>query len=152
MTTFAVSFYDVVLWLHITAVVVGFGGTFAYGIIIATAAKQDPRAIPAVLAGVTQNSKTLVTGGGVLVLLTGIYLAADAWSMGDFFVSWGFVAVLVLIGMTHTVFRQNEELAAKSAPGTPEHERAMGNLSRFGPIAGIIIVVTIYVMSAKPFL
>ena len=37
MTTLAVTFYDVVVWLHVTAVVVGLGPTFAYGVYIAIA-------------------------------------------------------------------------------------------------------------------
>jgi len=35
----AVVFYDVVLWLHIAAVVVGFGSTFAYALIPTHVAK-----------------------------------------------------------------------------------------------------------------
>ena len=37
MTTLAVQFYDVIVWLHVSAVVVAFGPTFAYGIYFARA-------------------------------------------------------------------------------------------------------------------
>ena len=40
----AVAFYEVVLALHIMAVVVAFGVTFAYPIMFAVVAKADPRA------------------------------------------------------------------------------------------------------------
>ena len=82
MTTLAVTFYDVVLWLHISAVVVGFGSTFAYAVIMAVSAKTNPRSVPAVIAAVAANDRTLVSIGSILVLLTGLYLAADADRVG----------------------------------------------------------------------
>lgn len=163
MTVFA-DFYDVVKWIHISAVVVGFGSTFAYGVIIATAMKSHPRSVPGVIAGISQNSRTLVSAGGLLVLITGVYLLNDRWDNSDFFGAFGFVAVVVLLGMTHTVFRKNEEAATKAAERdieqsgggdvkwSPEFEKANVTLSRFGALAGLIIIVTIYVMVDKPFL
>jgi hypothetical protein len=44
--TFAISAYDVSLFLHITAVVVGFGATFAESIMFPVAMKLDPRHLP----------------------------------------------------------------------------------------------------------
>ena len=49
MQTLAVTFYDVVVWLHVSSVVVAFGPTFAFGIYLALAARKYPRAMPAVL-------------------------------------------------------------------------------------------------------
>ncbi len=165
MTTLAVTFYDVVVWLHISAVVVGFGGTFAYGVIIATAAKADPRSLPGVLAGISANSRSLVTIGSIVVLLTGIYLAADAWDFGYFFIAWGVVAILILLGLIHGYFLPNEKRAAEAAARDveragptgevefgPEFERANAGLAKVGSLAGILIVLTVYVMTAKPFL
>jgi hypothetical protein len=41
-----VQFYDVVVWLHVSSVVIAFGATFAFGIYLALAARKHPRAIP----------------------------------------------------------------------------------------------------------
>jgi hypothetical protein len=164
MTTLAVTFYDVVLWLHISAVVVGFGGTFAYGVILATAARTSPRSMPGVIAGISANDRSLVTIGGVLVLVTGIYLAADRWDFSEFFIGWGILAVLVLLGLTHGYFLPNERRARDAAvrdierAGSgqvefgPEFNRANAGLARIGGLAGLIIIITVYVMTAKPFL
>jgi hypothetical protein len=160
----AVSFYDVVVWLHVSAVVVGFGGTFAYGVFLATAGRSDPRAMPAMLAAMRANDRSLVTVGGLLVLVTGVYLAAVQWGFGPFFVGWGIVAVLVLLGLTHGYFRPNERRAQEAAErdieaaGDGEVEfgedfrQAGRRLSIVGAVAGLIIVLTVYVMVAKPFL
>lgn len=56
----AVSFYEVVLWLHITAVVVGFGGTFAYGVLLAAARRSAPRSLPGLLGALQANDRSLV--------------------------------------------------------------------------------------------
>ena len=47
MMLLAASAYDVVLALHIMAVVVAFGVTFAYPIMFAVAARHDARGRPA---------------------------------------------------------------------------------------------------------
>ena len=164
MTTLAVTFYDVVLWLHVSAVVVGFGSTFAYAVIMAVSAKTNPRSVPAVIAGVAANDRTLVSIGSIIVLLTGLYLAADRWDFSEFFIGWGIVAVLILIGMTHAVFlpsdRKGAELAERdiAAAGDGEVEfsdefnRETTRIARMGTLAGVIVILTVYVMVAKPFL
>lgn len=163
MAAAAVTFYDIVLWLHVTAVVVGFGGTFAYGVLIAVAGRSDPRSLPGLLEAIRANDRSLVTVGGIVVLVTGIYLAADAWQFSDFFISWGIIAVLVLLGLVHGFFLPNERRAREAAErdieaagsGTvelgDEFNTANGRLAKMGPVAGLIVVLTVYVMVAKPF-
>ena len=164
MTTASVQFYDVVLWLHITGVVVGLGVTFAYGIFISVANRVAPRSMPGVLAGVTATSRALVTPGVLLILITGIYLTADRWDFGDFFVAWGIVAIVILFALGLGFFRPSEEKARVAAEEDvkragsgevrfgPEFERLNGLLAKVGMASGLLIVLTVYVMTAKPFL
>lgn len=160
----AVAFYDVVLWLHIAAVVVGFGSTFAYAVIPAYVAKNSPRALPALYRAMIANDRTLVTIGGTIVLLSGLYLAADRWEFSEFFIGWGIVAVVLLLGLNGAFFTPNNRRAAEAAERDieragsgpvefgPEFEKVNGKLATMGPLAGLVIVLTIYVMAAKPFL
>ncbi|HEV2075126.1 MAG TPA: DUF2269 family protein [Thermoleophilaceae bacterium] len=162
--TGAVSFYDVVLWVHVTAVVVGFGGTFVYGVLLTVATRSAPRSLPGVLAGIRANDRSLVTVGGVVVFVTGIYLALDRWELSEFFISWGFLAVIVLLGLVHAFFLPTEGRALKAAERDieaageggvdlgEEFARANRKLAIMGAVAGLIIVLTVYVMVAKPFL
>jgi MFS family permease len=164
MITLAVTFYDVVLWLHITAVVVGFGSTFAYAVLPGWVAQNSPRAMPGLLRAMTANDRSLVTIGGVVVLLSGIYLAADRWEFSDFFIGWGILTVIVLLGLTGALFIPNERRAADAADRDieragsgpvefgPEFEKANRKMMVAGPLTGLLIVLTIYVMTAKPFL
>ena len=164
MTTTAVTFYDVVLWLHISAVIVGFGSTFAYGVLATFAAKDNPRSMPSVLAGIMANDRSLVTFGGLLVLVTGFYLVIDRWDFGEFFIGWGIIAVLFLLGITHGYLLPNERRAKAAAERDIERagsgpvefgeqfNKANGNFAKVGTVAGIVVVLTVYVMTAKPFL
>jgi hypothetical protein len=159
-----VQFYDVVKWLHVSAVVVGLGATFAYGVFIAVAARSAQRATPGVIAGIQASTRMLVIPGLVLILATGIYLMIDRWELSDFFIGWGIVAVLILFAMGPAVFGPNQDKAKQAAEEDieragagpvefgPEFNRASSILGRAGPLAGIVVILTVYVMVAKPFL
>ena len=165
MTTLAVTFYNVVLWLHISAVVLAFGPTFAFGIYIALAQRKYPRAIPAVIEAQVMVSRSFVTLGGILIFITGMYLAGDVWDFSDFFVVWGLLAIIVLLGLAHGFFIPNDQRALRAAKRdieaagptadvelSREFNEASGRSARMGPIAGLLVILTIYVMAAKPFL
>lgn len=161
-----VQFFDVVLFFHILAVVIGFGPTFAYSAFIAIAGKDGGRAVPSVSRGIEFWDKTIVTPASLLVLATGIYMVADtpAFELSDFFVSWGIAAVIVLLGVTHGIMlpalRRSIEVAereVKAAPGdgpvefSAEYEGHVKKLQTWGPLLGLIVILTIYFMTAQPF-
>jgi hypothetical protein len=160
-----VQFYDVVVWLHVSSVVIAFGATFAFGIYLALAARKHPRAIPAILESTTVIQRSMVTIGGLLILVTGLYLTADRWDFGDFFIAWGIIAILALLGLVHGFFLPHDQRALRAAKRDIEDAGPTGEVrfsdefnehsaksARMGPIAGLIVILTIYVMVAKPFL
>jgi Predicted integral membrane protein (DUF2269) len=160
----AVQFYDVVVWLHITAVVIAFGPTFAFGIYLATTGRNHPRSIPAVLEAQSVVNRTLVTLGGVVVLLSGLYLAADGDWFDEVFVAVGIVAIIVLLGLVHGFLEPNDRRAKAVAQRdieaagagevrfSEEFRARSGRSARVGALAGLIVILTIYFMAAKPFL
>src|SRR5271165_3446046 len=94
----AVSAYEVGLAVHIMAVVVAFGVTFAYPIMFAVAARRDPRSLPLLHRIEYTVERMLVNGGLVLVLAAGIFLASDGHHWSEFFVQWGLAVVIVIGG------------------------------------------------------
>ena len=148
-----VMFYDVVKFFHILAIVLAFGPTFSYALFY-TFAGRDPRALPAVAKASSTWDRYFGTGGAIVAIITGIYLASDRWDYSDFFISWGFVAIIVLLGMTHSFFIPQSvkagELAERdlkaSAGGEPvlsdEFNQVAARLNKVGPVAGIIVVIT----------
>ena len=164
MIAATVTFYNVVVWAHISAVVLAFGPTFAYGIFIAIAGRDDPRSLPTIFRVLQRIDRSMVTIGAIVILITGLYLAGDSWDFGDFFVAWGLIAIIVLIGMVHGFFlpneRRAEQLARRDIEASDggkvelsrEFNEVSGKMARLGPVAGLIVILTIYVMAAKPFL
>lgn len=154
--------YKIALFLHILAVVLAFGPTFGYGILFSVLPNY-PRATPAVLAGIQKIDRYLVSPGLIVVLLAGIYLLVasdDVWDGGDAFISVGFLAIIVLFGLQHAFFRPQtaraKELAERDLQAgdtfSDEFEEVSRRLGTVGPIAGLIVVVTIFFMSYKPFM
>jgi len=154
--------YKVALFLHIVAVVLAFGPTFGYGFFFAVVPKY-PRAAPAVLEGIQKVDRFLVNPGMIVLLLAGIYLliaSDDAWSGSDAFVTVGFIAIIVLFGLQHAYFqpkvRQLKEIAERDLEKgdtlSAEFESIGDQVGKVGTFAGLIVVITIFFMSYKPFM
>jgi uncharacterized membrane protein len=164
MPVATVDFYDVIKWVHVSAVVIALGPTFAFGIYYAIAQRQDPRSVPTITEATIAIQRSLLTIGAILILASGIYLTIDRFSFADVFVNVGMVVVIVLVGLSHAFFIPNDRRAAEVAradieaagAGDVELSSEFGRLSRrsavVGMLAGLIIIVTIYFMTAKPFL
>jgi hypothetical protein len=146
MVAATVTFYSVVVFFHIAAVVIGFGPTFAYGAYMATAQREGGQAIPLIGRTIVFWDRTVNTAAMTLILLTGIYLASDGpYGTGSFFISWGFVAIVILFALTHAFFiprtRRAVELAERdlAAPDgklSTEFEALSGQLAKVGTAAG----------------
>jgi len=150
--------YSVGLFIHILAVVLAFGPTFAYGIIFSVMPKY-PRAAPAFFEAIRKVDTYLVNPGMVVVLLAGIYLMSDGnWDGSEAFITIGFLAILILFGLQHAFFRPQgrkaQELAERDLKAgdsfSAEFEEVSRRLGMVGPIAGLIVVVTIFFMTVKP--
>jgi uncharacterized membrane protein len=148
------------LFLHVLAVVVGFGPTFAYTLFFSVA-PRFPRATPAIIEGVQKSDRLLVTPGLIVVLLAGIYLQVEGdWDAGEAFINFGYVAIIVLFALQHAFFaprmRSAKELAERDLEAgdelSEEFNAVAQRIARVGSLTGLILVVTIFFMTYKPFL
>lgn len=155
----AITGYEIGNFVHVLAVVLAFGPTFAYSIFAATAMKTEPRSVPTILRGIVQVDRFLVTPGMIVVLLAGIYLLAEGdISAGESWVSVGFVAILVLFAMAGMFFaprnRRALELAERDLEKGdqlgPEFEALTKQIAIGGQVAALIVIVTIFFMVVKP--
>jgi uncharacterized membrane protein len=158
MVTANITDYSVGLFIHILAVVLAFGPTFGYGILFSVL-PNHPRATPGLLAGIQRVDRYLVTPGMVVLLLAGIYLLAEGpWDSSEAFITIGFLAIIALFGLQHGFFRPQtakaKELAERDLRAgdtlSAEFEEVSRRLGTVGPIAGLIVVVTIFFMAVKP--
>jgi hypothetical protein len=155
----AASLFEVVLAIHIMAVVVAFGVTFAYPIMFTVAARQDPRGLPLVHRIEYTIERMLINPGLLLVLLAGIYLASKGHYWSDFFVQWGLAAVVVIGALVGGVMiptaKRAELAAARDVAAGGDGEIVLGDeyralvrrLTIVGTLLSLIVLVTILFMA-----
>jgi uncharacterized membrane protein len=155
----AIGLYDFVLTIHILAVVVAFGMVFAYPLRDAQIRRAGPGDVAALHSLHLALARKLLTPAMVVVLLAGLYLALDRWSLGDGWISATFAILIVLFGLVGAVLtptdRRLAELAERDAAaggGAPSEEylRASRTAALVGSLALGLVVVAIFLMSARP--
>src|SRR4051794_38332389 len=112
-----VTFYNVVLFIHIAAAVIAFGGTFTYGLVQAVVTRPEQRRHVAFWHRLQHEvGNNLITPAAIVILLAGIYLAAVGnYDFAKAFVTIGIVIIVVLLGAGHAFFAPNELRAAEAA-------------------------------------
>jgi predicted integral membrane protein DUF2269 len=155
--TFAVTFYDVSVWLHVSAVVVGFGATFAESVTFPVAMKMSVRHLPFVhRLGITINQR-LATPALVLIVITGIYQTADRWEFSQFWISATFLIAIILGGLNGAYFIPGErrllaqietELAETGEPSA-DYLRKARQMGMVGALAGVLVLLAIFFMVTK---
>jgi uncharacterized membrane protein len=158
-----VSTFDISLFIHITAVVVGLGATFAESITFPVAMKLDPRHLPYVHRLHLAINRWFATPALVLIILTGLYQVEEGgFDIGAAWVSAGFAIVLVLGGLMGAYFipadRRLAEMAEReiAAAGDGEvvlsddYQRRARMTGIVGSIAGVLIVAAVFLMVVQP--
>jgi len=158
MVLASVTLYGVVLAVHIMAVVVAFGTSFAYPAFMPWARKNHPQAMPVIHAMSDRLGRLVMSPAMALVLICGIYLASDADAWSESWVSVPLVILLVIGGMGGMFFAPNERklgaLATRDLAGGGSLSAEYDELFKRVAIAGLIVcglvLVAIFFMAAKP--
>lgn len=148
-----IRFYSVVVWIHVTAVVAAFGALFAYPIFLAVNARA-PIAERANFHRLQIAFSKYLTGPAIaVILLAGIYLASDAHLWSQAWLQAGFALLLVIAGLGITVLRRGEEnlIEASEAGDERRYASRLATLRVWVLVTLVLIVVTIFLMTAKPF-
>jgi hypothetical protein len=155
----AVGFYEVVLALHILAVVIAFGATFAYPVLLGVVAKSDTRALPALYRALHAISQRVIMPGVAAILVFGIYLASHLHLWSSFFVQWG-LGVVIVIGAVEGAYLGPREKrlievadqdVATAGEGpvsfSAEHDSLVRVIGGVGALMDVLVVITIYFMA-----
>jgi uncharacterized membrane protein len=163
----AVTSYQFSVFLHVTAVVVGFGATFAESITFPVAMTMDKRHLPYVHRLQRAINQWMTTPAMVVILATGFYQVSDRdWDMGDFWLSGSLAIVIVLgaiLGMYFVpedrrlqALAERDIAASGGASGdgeivlSEEYQRRGRREGIVGGLAGLLVVIAIYLMITKP--
>jgi uncharacterized membrane protein len=159
----AIYFYDVVLSVHIMAIVAAFGVTFAYPILFPYVTREHPRMLPGLHGAQERIGKFLITPSATIALIAGFYLASDRHYMGKVWVIVPLIILIALLGLGGAFFAPNErraaelstrDVAAAGADGpvmlSPEYRAVAARIAKVGTLASLLVLVAIFFMAAKP--
>jgi len=158
----ATSAYEIVLAVHVMAVVIAFGWTFTLPIVYAVASTRDPRSLPVLHRIEYTVSRVILNPALVVVLGAGIYMASDGHHWGEFFVQWGIGAVLVIGALVGSLLipaaKRAEEAVRADLEGFSGGEFQPGEAYRvatrrlnvIGSAASLLVLLTILFMVIKP--
>jgi hypothetical protein len=162
----AVTIYDFSVFLHVSAVMIGFGATWAEAVMFPVAAKMSPRHLPYVHRLQLVINKLLAAPAILIVAGTGIYQVSEGnWDYGDLWVS-GTIAILVVVAAILLAYfiptdRKLLPIIEKEIADLGGGEIQLSQLSAeyirkgklegaIGTLMGVLLIVAIYFMTTKP--
>jgi uncharacterized membrane protein len=157
--TLAISLYDISVWVHISAVVVGFGATFAEALAFPVAMRVGVRHLPYVHHLQLAINQRLASPALLLIILTGIYQTIDAdWGFGSFWISATLLIAIVLGGLLGAYFVPTDRrLAAQAQRELDETGNVSDDYQRkarlegiLGAVAGLLVIAAVFLMVTKP--
>jgi uncharacterized membrane protein len=161
----AVTSYLVVQALHVMAVVAAYGLPMAYPMLLPYLRRRHPRAMPGVHDVQYRLNIRLTGPGTVLILAFGIYMASKHHLWGETWVAVpvAIIAVIAVVGGAVIVpaSRRMADLARSDVDGAPagdgtvawssEYDRVFSRYMVAEVFLGVLVLVAIFFMAAKPF-
>jgi hypothetical protein len=160
----AVTGYLVVQSLHVMAVVAAYGLPMAYPLLLPYLRRRHPHSMPGV-HDVQYRLNVWLTGPGTAIILAaGVYMASkhDLWGEAWVDVPIAIMAVIVLLGggfvvpvsgkMAKLAHSDVEAAAAGGAVSwSAEYERAYRRYLAAEILLGVLVLVAVFFMVARPF-
>jgi uncharacterized membrane protein len=159
----AVTSYELSLFIHITAAIVGLGVTFAEGLTYPVAMRMDPRYLPYKHSLQLAINKYLALPALVVLLASGLYQADEAgfelgrtWLVG----AMSIIALLAVMLIAYFIPEDRRLLAIvqRDIGASEGGEVALSDeyLGRvrieeiLGALAGLLVIAAVYLMVTKP--
>lgn len=149
---FAIALYDVVLFVHVAAVVVAFGGSFLYPMIYAVAAGAAPAQRAALHDLQARYGRTYVSFGLLVVVLAGAYLATDRDLWSEPWVSGPLLIAIVIGGIGGGYLGPRERRLAElgeRADAESEYGRVLGQARVASAAVSGLVLVAAFLMVTK---
>jgi len=159
----SISTYTISVWIHVSAVVIGFGATFAGAVAFPLALRAYPRHLPFVHHLSLAINRRLATPALVIVIVTGFYQVSKGnWKMSSFWISATLLIAIALGGLIGAYFvptdrklaalAEREVAAAGGGAFSPseEYARLSQREGTIGAVVGVLIVVALFLMITKP--
>ncbi len=159
-----ISLYNIVLWIHVTAVVGAFGLTLAYPLLMSSARQGAERALPSLHWLIGMWGARLVSIGGLVVLAAGLYLSVEGpYDFGDPWIGASLLILIVLGGIAGGYVAPREralsELASRDVLATEATDdvvlgndyRALARQVRIVSwVSAALVLAALFLMVTKP--
>jgi len=150
VTTLAIVFYDVVLFVHIAAVVIAFGGSFLYPMIYPVATRAAPAQRAALHDIQARYGRTYASFGLLVVVLAGAYLATDRDLWSEPWVSGPLLIAIVIGGIGGGYLGPRERRLVELAEGDDgEYRKVLGQARLASTAVSGLVLVAIFLMTTK---
>jgi uncharacterized membrane protein len=159
----AVSTYQLSLFVHVTAAIIGLGAAFAESLTYPVAIRLDPRHLPFKHRLQLWINASLALPALVVLFATGIYQASEAdYDLGAFWLTGTMGIVLVLAVMLGAYFIPEDrrlramvqrDIAASGSGAvvlSAEYQRRVRIEAALGTVADLLVIAAVYVMVTKP--
>lgn len=154
----AIVFYDVVLFLHVAAIVVAFGVTFTYPVVLPWLQRNHPRAMATAHQTQSRIGSRIIGPFGTLALLTGIYMAADRDLFSETWVTVPMTILIIILiaGGTFFLPRERElvQIARRDLDAgdalSAEYAAKARVLAIGGAASALLVLIALFFMVVKP--
>jgi uncharacterized membrane protein len=157
----SITFHSILVFIHVTAAVVGLGATFALAVAFPLAVRVgDPRALLFMHRLSLEVTRKLASPALLVILITGIWQAADGdFDFGAPWISAAFVIVIILGGLQGGYFTRTDrkliamvegELANGATELSAEYQKEANREGAMGALTGLLIVIAVFLMVTKP--
>ena len=158
MTFAEIDAYSLSVFLHVSAVVVGFGATFAEAIMFPVAMKAGVRHLPYVHKLQLAINQRLATPALAIVILTGLYQTSERWEWDVAWINATFVIVLVIGGLLGGYFipadrrlaAQAERELAETGEVSEDYLKQARREGMVGALTGLLLIAAVFLMVTKP--
>jgi len=158
MTFAEIDAYSLSVFVHVSAVVVGFGATFAESIMFPVAMKAGVRHLPYVHKLQLAINQRLATPALAIVILTGLYQTSERWEWDVAWINATFVIVLVVGGLLGGYFipadrrlaAQAERELAETGEVSEDYLSQARREGMVGALTGVLLLAAVFLMVTKP--
>ncbi len=158
MTFAEIDAYSLSVFVHVSAVVVGFGATFAEAIMFPVAMKAGVRHLPYVHKLQLAINQRLATPALAIVILTGLYQTSERWDWDVLWINATFVIVIVIGGLLGGYFipadrrlaAQVERELADTGEVSEDYLRQARREGMVGALTGVLLLAAVFLMVTKP--
>ncbi len=150
------SLYEILLFVHVLAVIIWVGGATMFHVLASrSVASDDASRVTALLAESEHLAKTYFIPSSVTALVSGVLLVIEAdWGFSEPFVIGGIVGIVASIGIGAGILESmTARLAARVAGAGGLDQEAKDGLAKLRNISRLdllIPVIVVFLMTAKP--